>query len=112
MSNFEYYQVKAIKCAVQLVQKWSMERLIYTAQRFCNAIDSDFECMREVYLEAQYDDCLEDVTHIASVNCGAFNLCGALHFLAGNHTQSEIYFQKHIHAFNRVTNRDSRLNDG
>lgn len=110
MSNFEYYQVKAVECAAKLLQKWSIDRLLHSANRFCTALETEGGA-HECHLEAQYDDCLQDVIHIASIECGACNLYGALHLLAGNRIQSEIYFQKYIHAYNRVTKRDSELND-
>lgn len=68
--------------------------------------------MRLLYLESKNDPCLDKIREEAIVKYGARNLLSAFYYWANDVLQSDLWFQSHVLAANRVLNQTNELNDG
>ncbi|RUT04011.1 hypothetical protein DSM106972_049250 [Dulcicalothrix desertica PCC 7102] len=74
--------------------------------------DDDFKDMRLLYLESKNDPCLDKIKEEAIVKYGARNLLSAFYYWANDVLQSDLWFQSHVLAVNRIFNQTNELNDG
>ncbi|RUS93138.1 hypothetical protein DSM106972_097320 [Dulcicalothrix desertica PCC 7102] len=113
MVNFEQNRLEAIKYAVELNQKWDINRLIHNASLHCSAIESNnhLKDIRKLHRISKSDECLKETIQTATFYCGANNLLSALYFINGNYMQSDIWYARYIHAANRVLGQTNELND-
>lgn len=111
--NHDYYRTKAIIGARPIATQYGLERCIHTCKRLCNAIDKDneFEEMRLLHFESDFDPCLDLIISESMVNYGARNLLSAFYYWANDDFQSNLWFQVHVLGANRVLNKPDELND-
>lgn len=77
-----------------------------------HAYKDDFKDMRLLYLESKNDPCLDKIREEAIVKYGARNLLSAFYYWANDVLQSDLWFQSHVLAANRIFNQINELNDG
>ena len=94
MNNQDYYNIEAIKDAIDLTKHYPLEVCLTQCQALCDSLDDD-EQFSQLMGNRRSNECLKEIIRLSAAKYGARNLLSALLYLEGDTDGHQLQLAAH-----------------